>query len=277
MKIAIIGGAGNMGKWFCNFFLKQGYEVIVSGRTRQKLIDLSKEIPVEVAENNIEAVKKADIIMISVLLQNFEDVVKEFAPYIKENQIVWDITSVKEIPVDIMHKYIKKGIILGTHPVFGPGAKDTNQNFVLTPTNEKEEKYARELKTWLEERGFKVSIMSPRKHDELMAVILGFSHFVGLTVGDTWLDLNFRELEKISGTSFKTLLNLVENVVNTDPEFYSVLQMSLPNVDKVESLFQRKIEKWLNIIRNKDKEKFVKEMITLRKKLEKSRRHCSQA
>jgi len=277
MKIAIIGGAGNMGKWFCNFFLKQGYEVIVSGRTRQKLIDLSKEIPVEVAENNIEAVKKADIIIISVLLQNFEDVVKEFAPYIKENQIVWDITSVKEIPVDIMHKYIKKGIILGTHPVFGPGAKDTNQNFVLTPTNEKEEKYARELKTWLEERGFKVSIMSPRKHDELMAVILGFSHFVGLTVGDTWLDLNFRELEKISGTSFKTLFNLVENVVNTDPEFYSVLQMSLPNVDKVESLFQRKIEKWLNIIRNKDKEKFVKEMITLRKKLEKSRRHGSQA
>jgi len=277
MKIAIIGGAGNMGKWFCNFFLRQGYEVIVSGRTKQKLIDLSKEIPVEVAENNIEAVKKADIIMISVLLQNFEDVVKEFAPLIKENQIVWDITSVKEIPVDIMHKYIKKGTILGTHPVFGPGAKDTNQNFVLTPTNEKEEKYAKELKTWLEERGFKVSIMSPRKHDELMAVILGFSHFVGLTVGDTWLDLNFRELEKISGTSFKTLFNLVENVVNTDPEFYSILQMSLPNVDKVESLFQSKIEKWLNIIKNKDREKFVKEMITLRKKLEESRRYGSQA
>ncbi|MCP8307883.1 MAG: prephenate dehydrogenase/arogenate dehydrogenase family protein [archaeon] len=276
MKIAIIGGAGNMGKWFCNFFLKQGYEVIVSGRIRQKLIDLSKEIPVKVAENNIEAVKKADIIMISVLLQNFEDVVREFAPYIKKNQIVLDITSVKEIPVDIMHRYIKKGTILGTHPVFGPGAKDTNQNFVLTPSNEKEEKYARELETWLEERGFKVSIMSPRKHDELMAVILGFSHFVGLTVGDTWLDLNFRELEKISGTSFKTLFNLVENVVNTDPEFYSVLQMSLPNVDKVESLFQRKIEKWLNIIRNKDKEKFVKEMIALRKKLEESRRY-SQA
>ncbi|MCP8305064.1 MAG: prephenate dehydrogenase/arogenate dehydrogenase family protein [archaeon] len=273
MKIAIIGGAGNMGKWFCNFFLKQGYEVIVSGRTRQKLVDLSKEIPVEVAENNIDTVKKADIIMISVLLQSFEDVVKEVAPYIKENQIVWDVTSVKEIPVDIMHKYIKKGTILGTHPVFGPGAKDTDQNFVLTPTNKKEEKYARELKTWLEERGFKVSVMSPRKHDELMAVILGLSHFVGLAVGDTWLELNFRELEKISGTSFKTLFNLVENVVNTDPEFYSVLQMSLPNVDKVESLFQNKIEKWLNIIKNKDKERFVKEMITLRKKLEESRRY----
>ncbi|MCP8315297.1 MAG: hypothetical protein H3Z51_00345, partial [archaeon] len=112
---------------------------------------------------------------------------------------------------------------------------------------------------------------------ELMAVILGFSHFVGLTVGDTWLDLNFRELEKISGTSFKTLFNLVENVVNTDPEFYSILQMSLPNVDKVESLFQSKIEKWLNIIKNKDREKFVKEMITLRKKLEESRRYGSQA
>jgi hypothetical protein len=53
--------------------------------------------------------------------------------------------------------------------------------------------------------------------------------------------------------------------------------MSLPNVDKVESLFQNKIEKWLNIIKNKNKEKFVKEMMTLRKKLEESRRHDSQA
>ncbi|MCP8323115.1 MAG: prephenate dehydrogenase/arogenate dehydrogenase family protein [Candidatus Methylarchaceae archaeon HK02M2] len=268
MKIAIIGGAGNMGKWFCNFFLRQGYEVIVSGRTRQKLIDLSKEIPVKVAEDNIDAVKKADIIIVSVLLQNFEGVVKDFAPYIQENQIVWDITSVKEIPVEIMQKYIKKGTILGTHPVFGPGAKDTNQNFVLTPTKEKEERYAKELKTCLEERCFRVSIMSPRKHDELMSVILGFSHFVGLTVVDTWLDLDYKELEKISGTSFQTLFNLVQNVVNTDPEFYSVLQMSLPDVEKVESLFQYKIEKWLNIIKNKDKAKFVEEMIILRKKLE---------
>jgi len=268
MKIAIIGGAGSMGKWFCNFFLKQGYEVIISGRTKQKLIDLSKKIPVKMVYTNVDAVKEADIIMISVLLQNFEKVVKEIAPYIKENQIVWDITSVKEIPVEIMHKYIKKGTILGTHPVFGPGAKDTNQNFVLTATNEKEEKYARELKTWLEERGFKVSIMSPREHDKLMAVILGFSHFIGLTVGDTWFDLNFKDMEKVSGTSFKTLFKLVENVINTDPEFYSVLQMSLPNVDKIENLFKNKTEKWLKIIENKDKEKFVEEMQSLKKKLE---------
>lgn len=268
MKIAILGGAGGMGKWFCNFFLKQGYEVIISGRTRQKLIDLANKIPVEVADNNIDAVKKADIVMISVLLQNFEGVVKEIAPHIRNNQIVWDITSVKEMSVEIMHNYIKKGIILGMHPVFGPGAVDTNQNFVLTPINEKEEEYANELKKWLEEKGFKVNIMSPRKHDELMAVVLGFSHFIGLTVGDTWFDLNFKELEKVSGTSFKILFELVDNVIKTDPEFYSVLQMSLPNVEKTETLFKEKVEKWLQIIRNKDKEGFVEEMVSLREKLE---------
>ena len=267
MRIAILGGAGNMGKWFCRFFLKQGYEVTVSGRTKQKLFDLAKEIPVKVAMTNIEAVKDADIIMISILLQKFEDVVKEIAPHIKDNQIVWDITSVKEFPVNTMHKHIKKGIVLGMHPVFGPAAEDTNQNFVLTPTNEKEEEYAGELKEWLEERGFKVSLMSTRRHDKLMSVVLGLSHFIGLTVGDTWSDMDFKELEKVSGTSFKTLLSLVENVVNTDPEFYSVLQMSLPNVENVEGLFKEKTEKWLDIIKKKDKKRFIDEMKTLKSKV----------
>ncbi|MDQ1279570.1 MAG: prephenate dehydrogenase [Thermoproteota archaeon] len=268
MKVAILGGAGVMGRWFSKFFIEQGYEVIISGRTSQKVVDFSKKILVEVAANNIDALKKADIIMISVLMQNLEDVVKEIAPYVRGNQIVWDITSVKEIPVEIMHRYIKKGTILGTHPVFGPRARDTNQNFILTPINEKEKKYAEELRKWLEERGFTVSIMTPKKHDELMAVILGFSHFIGLTVGDTWADLNFKEFDKAAGISFKTLSTLVGNVVSTNPEFYSVLQMSLPDVDKVETLFREKVDKWLEIIKNKDKERFAEEMTTLRKKLD---------
>jgi hypothetical protein len=41
------------------------------------------------------------------MADNFEEVVKEIAPHIEKEQKVIDITSVKEEPVRIMHKYLK--------------------------------------------------------------------------------------------------------------------------------------------------------------------------
>ena len=37
MKIAIIGGSGKMGRWFADFLLKDGKEVVITGRNEEKL------------------------------------------------------------------------------------------------------------------------------------------------------------------------------------------------------------------------------------------------
>ena len=264
-KIAIIGGGGKMGSWFAKFFKKEGIEVFVSDKNKEKLKKLKKEVKVSLEKSNIEAVKKANFILISILLQDFEKVIREIAPYINENQIVMDITSLKEIPVKIMHKLFKRNLVLGTHPLFGPGAENTNQNFILTPTNKKEKIFAKKFKNWLENRGFKVIIMSPKKHDELMSVVLGFSHFVGLSVGSALSDLNLKELEKVAGPSFKKLLNLVKNVAFSDPKFYSELHLNLPKINKIEDSFKKEVRAWREIVRNKNRKKFIQKMSKIRK------------
>ena len=59
MRIAIIGGAGKMGRWFANFLLKDGKEVVISGRTEKKLLEAKQQLGgIEVA-TNVEAVKSA--------------------------------------------------------------------------------------------------------------------------------------------------------------------------------------------------------------------------
>lgn len=264
-KITIIGGGGEMGFWFSQFFLETGAEVFISDKNKKKLSFVSKKLNVKTVKNNIEAVKKADFILISVLLKDFEKIIKEIAPYLKENQIILDITSLKELPVKIMHKYIKKGIVLGTHPLFGPTAKAKNQNFVLTPINNKEKIFADEFKKWLENKGFKVIIISPQKHDELMTIVLGLSHFIGLVTSSVLSSLNLKELNKVSGPSFKKLLDLVKNVVFSQPKFYSDLHLNLPKINKIEELFEKKVKEWRKIVKNKDKEKFIRKMIKLRK------------
>jgi len=267
MRVAIIG-AGKMGRWFTKFFLGEGDSVIVSSRTKEKLSKIRDEFGVEIADN-VNAVKNADRVLICVPIENVEDVVKEIHFHIQPNQVVMDICSIKEAPVKIMHKYIKTGTTLGTHPVFGPGVKSIkNQNFILTPVSNKEKVFAKNFKSWLEERQANVFIMSPRKHDELMSVVLGLPHLLGLVVCDTLLDYgNFLETKRVAGASYKLLLTLAEAVASEETAFYTSLQMSLPEIEKIEGLFFEKSREWLNLVRRKDKSAFANRMELVKTKL----------
>jgi prephenate dehydrogenase len=260
MKVAIIG-AGKMGRWFTRFFLKEGDSVIVSSRSKEKLLKMRDEFGVEITDN-VKAVEKADRVLICVPLENFETVVKEIHSHIRPDHVVMDICSIKERTVKIMHEYIGTGVTLGTHPVFGPGVKSIeNQNFVLTPVDDEEKRFARQFKRWLEKRRANVFIMSPRKHDELMSLVLGLPHFLGLVVCDALLNYpNFLETKKVAGASYKMLLTLAEAVASEETEFYTSLQMNLPEIEKIESLFLEKSEEWLNMVKRKDRSAFTSKM-----------------
>ena len=269
MKVAIIG-AGKMGRWFTKFFLEEGDSVIVSSRSEGRLLKIRDEFGVEIT-NNINAVKNADRVLICVPIEDFETVVKEIHSHVRPDQVVMDICSIKEIPVKIMHEYIKTGTTLGTHPVFGPGVKSIkNQNFILTPIDDKEKMFAEEFKSWLEERQANVFIMSPRKHDDLMSVVLGLPHFLGLVVCDTLLDYaDFLETKRVAGASYKMLLTLAEAVASEETGFYTSLQMNLPEIEKIEALFYEKSGEWLNIVRRKDRSAFANKMKLVKTKLRK--------
>lgn len=258
-----------MGRWFANFLLKEGKEVVITGRNERKLLEAKRQLGVEVA-TNVEAVKSADAILISVPIDNFEEVVEQVSPYTRPEQVIIDITSIKVFPVETMHKHIKTGLTLGIHPVFGPGARSiANQNFVLTPTDEREMTLAQKVRGYLETRGAKVALMTPQEHDEMMAVILGLSHFIALVSADTLLSFDkLKQMEAVSGITYKVLLTLVESVISEDPELYASLQMSLPNMMEIEKQFQKRGKMWADLVKNKDRQEFVKKMKTLRNKLE---------
>jgi len=268
VKVAIIGGSGGMGRWFASFLLKDGKEVVITGRNEKKLLEARRELGVEVA-TNAEAVKSADVVLLSVPIDNFEPVVQEIQSYIRPRQVVIEITSLKMLPVKIMHKHIKAGLTLGVHPMFGPGAGSiANQNFILTPTNGDETTLAQKVKEYLEARGARVTLMTPQRHDEMMTVILGLPHFIALVSADTLLNLgSLKQMEAVGGSTYKLLLTLVGSVISEDPEFYASLQMSLPSMAKVEELFQRNLKNWAELVKNRDQRQFVHKMNSLKDKL----------
>ena len=265
MKVAIIGGAGKMGRWFTGFLLKEGDEVQITGRNQERLKEASRQLGVK-GESNTSAVQWADVVLISVPIDDFTGVVQQIAPYTRPEQIIIEITSVKMLPVEAMHSYLNSKRVLGVHPMFGPGATDiAHHNFVLTPTNDVERDLALAAHNYLSERGAKVETMSPDEHDRMMSVVLSFCHFVALSAADTLLGVGkLQQLNAIGGTSYRMLMTFIASVISEDPSLYAALQMNLPFTVEMEKLFQEKVKVWADVIKNRDRQQFMKYMEHIR-------------
>lgn len=267
MKVAVIG-AGKMGVWFAKFFLSKDYDVILADRKKETLVK-QKDLLVDLTTNFEEAVQDADQIFLCVSINAIEDVVRAISPAIHEGQVVMDICSIKEAPVKTMHEYLKGATVLGTHPVFGPGSNGVKHKaYVLTPTNVKELEFAEKFKHWLEQEEAHVFIMTPKKHDELMSVVLGLPHFLGLVACETLLEQkNLSETKKVAGTTYRMLFTLAEATALETPDLYASVQTNLANLGEIEDLFMTKAQELLTLIKSRDQKAIVERMEQLKKKL----------
>jgi prephenate dehydrogenase len=268
MRIAILG-AGKMGIWFAYFCKKKGGTVILAGRSAEKMAKLEKELQMETTTDFQAAVQNADVVLICTSISSFEDVVKKIAPATCKGQVIMDICSIKEHPVNIMHKYIKEATVLGTHPVFGPGSNGvTHKAYVFTPTNEQEKILAEQYKQWLEKEDANVFIMSPQKHDEYMSTILGLPHFIGIVTCETLLaQKGFIETKKLAGTTYRMLLTFAEATAQETPDIYASVQTKLSDLAKMEELFIQNAQAWLDLMKNKNTAEIMARMERLRAKL----------
>ncbi len=267
MKTAILG-AGKMGVWFAKFCKEKGDTVIIADRNAEKLAKLKKELEIETADF-VDAVRGADRVLICVSINSFEEIVKKISPAIRKGQVIMDICSIKESPVNIMHKHLKNALILGTHPAFGPGSSTLKHKaFILTPTTSEEQKLAENFKSWLEKEGAHVFITTPQHHDELMSIVLGFPHFLGVVACDTLLEqVNYSETKKVAGTTYRMLFTLAEAAALETPELFATLQTSLPDIEGIEKLYIQKAQEWLKLIKQKDQETLIKKIESLKAKL----------
>jgi prephenate dehydrogenase len=168
-----------------------------------------------------------------------------------------------------MHENIKHGVVLGTHPVFGPGSNGIKHKaYVLTPTNSDEEKYAGEFKKWLEKEEAHVFVMTPKKHDELMSVVLGLPHFLGLVACETLLEQrDFLLTKQVAGTTYRMLFTLAEATALETPDLYANLQMNLPQMGKIEEAYIAKAQAWLDLIRQKNPQAIADRIEQIKQKL----------
>ncbi|MBI4440306.1 prephenate dehydrogenase/arogenate dehydrogenase family protein, partial [Candidatus Woesearchaeota archaeon] len=195
MRIGIIGGTGLMGQWFKRFFELRGFEVVISGRNTS----ISME----------ECAKTCDVVIVCVPIEATVDVIKKIGPFVREDSLLTDFTSLKSAPVRAMLEHSKANV-LGMHPVFGPSVSTIrNQTMVLTPG--RGDKWFKWAKHIFSRAGAKVRITTPERHDEMMAIIQGMTHFSAISIGYAFKELGVDLEETMHFTSpiYKLRMDMV--------------------------------------------------------------------
>jgi prephenate dehydrogenase len=212
--IAIIGGNGQMGRWFKRFFESHGLRVLVAD------VDTPQTAP--------EVAALADVVILSVPIPKVTEVARAVAPHLKPDAALMDLTSVKQRPMAAMLSAFP-GEVVGTHPLFGPGEESiTGRTMVLCQG--RGELWFQWLHKLLMEAGARVKVTSAAEHDRLMAVVQGLAHFLLIAFGSVIQELGVspEDLEEFSTPTFATLNNLARRLLSQDPKLYACIQLQNP-------------------------------------------------
>ena len=258
MKILIIGGTGETGRWFAKFYKKHGFEVIIWGINKRK--DIAEGLGVKFADDLDAEIKTSNIIMISVPINITEKTIKEIAPKAPSGSLLMDITSIKTGPMDAMLKYAPEDVeILGTHPMFGPSIPDLRGQIVIfTPVEGRNTKWFPIIRSLYEDNGAHIEIMHASEHDRMMAVVQGLTHFAYISIGSVFLELEFdvANSRRFMSPMYDIMLDLVGRILAQNPYLYAMIQMN-PEVAKVHKVYIDQCNRMAQIVKKKDIEGFV--------------------
>jgi prephenate dehydrogenase len=258
MKILIIGGTGDTGKWFVKFYKKHGFDVSIWGINKKK--EVAQELGVTFADDLDSEIRMSDIVMISVPINITEETISDIAPKMHTGSLLMDITSIKTGPVEAMKKYVPQNVeILGTHPMFGPSIPDIRGQIVIfTPVEGRSRKWLPIIRSLYEDNGAHIEIMEASEHDKMMSVVQGLTHFAYISIGAVLQELEFdvARSRRFMSPMYDIMLDLVGRILEQNPYLYAMIQMN-PEVAKVHKAYINQCNLMAETVKRKDIEGFV--------------------
>ena len=231
-KIAIVGGTGQFGQHLGKN-LEDNNEVVISGKTVDQAEEVAEKYDWGYGESQ-EIVKDADVVIIAVPIAVTADVIDEVGPYISDDALFCDITSVKKKPVEAMKKYSNE--VLGMHPMYAPSNSIKGQKVVLTP--EKGKKWTLMETFWMD-NGADIHVTDPESHDKAMSLVQGLMHFSELVVAETIrkADMTGSDMKEYSSPVYQLITDLTARILNQKPGLYGSIQAENPENEYIRESF----------------------------------------
>jgi len=269
MRIAILGGAGEMGEWFARFFKENDCDVRIVDIS-DKTEAVAKRLGVQFLTTDVLKMKKGaikkefvntDIMLISVPIDVTGRVIEHVGPELHEGSLLMDITSVKRMPMELMERYTKEGVeILGTHPFFGPSAKSMRGQPVIFVPLRKGPLYER-ISEMFTRNGARIEFLTAEEHDKIMAVIQGLTHFILISFGITLrkLDFDVERSRKFMSPMYEIIMDFVGRLLHQDPHLYAQIQTNF-EMGKLHEAFLAVANRLYELIAEGNVDEFTEEL-----------------
>ena len=256
MRIVVIG-AGNMGSWFVES-LCLDHEVGVYDIDRNKLKYFFNSRKFMYYEEIHDY--HPDIIINAVSLEHTLEVFQEVLPYLPENCIIADITSVKS-GLAKFYKELGRRFV-STHPMFGPtfaNVKDLgNENAIIIKESDEEGKaFFREFYSAMK---LKIHEYTFEEHDQTIAYSLS------IPFSSTMVFAACMKEQEAPGTTFKRHQEIAKGLLSEDDFLLTEILLSPYSLEQVERIKDRLVE-LIEMIRKDDKEKLQKFFLMLRENI----------
>ncbi|MGZ5919194.1 MAG: prephenate/arogenate dehydrogenase family protein [Hyphomicrobium sp.] len=195
--VALVG-MGLIGSSISHAARRKGLAGTISGSARTKAtVDTALKLKLidRGYANAAEAVKGADLVILSVPVGACGALAAEIAPHLRPGAILTDVGSVKAAVVRDIAPHVPKGVhFVPGHPIAGTEQSGPEAGFaelfdnrwtILTPEPRTDEAAVETLKAFWAALGAKVEIMTPEHHDMVLAVTSHLPHLIAYNIVNT--------------------------------------------------------------------------------------------
>ncbi len=244
-RIGIIGGKGEMGRFFAHFFRAKGFEV--------KISDIDTQL------TNEELVEISDIVLFSVPLHLTGKIISEVVPYTRKDQLLMDVSSLKDTPVKEMLK--SEAEVMGLHPMFGPQVSSIKGQTIIACPARIDDTTKEKIYQLFRSSGARIKETTPEEHDRMMSIIQVLIHFSTIIMGRTLREIGVNIEESLAYTSpiYRLEMNFIGRLFAQDPALYGAIGMLNPHSEKVLGKLHESFTSYMNIIKKKNLSEFIED------------------
>ena len=267
-KILIVG-LGLIGGSYAKGLTKNGYKVYAYNRNIDSINYAKNNGIIVDGTNEItkEFLSQFDRIIFAIYPKIFKEYIDKYGNFIKDGAIISDVTGVKSSIVDYIQGKISPRVeFIPAHPMAGKevtGVENAdenifkNANYIITPTDKNTDEGITFAKEIGEKLGFrKISILSPKEHDEMIAFLSQLTHCIAVSLM-TCKDSEY--LVDYTGDSFRDLTRIANINENMWAELFLMNKEAL--LKEIDSFIEH-ISNLRDYIFNDDEDK-IKEMMRI--------------
>ncbi|KEQ07175.1 prephenate/arogenate dehydrogenase family protein [Pseudorhizobium pelagicum] len=197
-------------------------EVVISTRSAETLRRAEElQLGTSYTASAAEAVKGADLVIVSVPVGASEEVARQIAATLKPGAIVTDVGSTKASVIAQMAPHMPEGVhFIPGHPLAGTEKSGPDAGFeglfqgrwcIFTPLPDTDPEALRKLTAFWTALGSRIDEMDPQHHDKVLAIVSHLPHIIAYNIVGTADDLETvteSEVIKYSASGFRDFTRL---------------------------------------------------------------------